>query len=232
MGQGHRSFPLGIEHVLAQAASDPTFARDLLDDRRTALEASGIPLTRTERAVLESLTEPLLAGMIAGLADNLVALERRAFLGKSTAVAALVLGGAPLSGCEDKKKPHAAKPGAKAGPEPNEEKPAEHRDPDRPPAKEPKPVPMSVEDRARARRERLNRIAREEGQRVHTLGVRPDNPLKKLEPSLLESGDPGTSIEKAFEGIGGVTPITGEEEGKGLREKLRKRNRRTPGPSR
>ncbi len=188
MGKGYRALPLGIEQVVARAAADPTFARGLLADRHAALEGCGVALTRTEWVVLASLDEPLLAGMIAGLADNLVDLERRAFLGKSSAVAALVLGGAQLSGCEDKKKPQPDKPGAKAG-----------------------PLPASAEDEERDRARRARH--RDEERVIGTLGIRPDNPAREADRSLLESGDPGASVEKAFEGMGGLT-VPAPEEGK------------------
>jgi len=188
MGHGYGTLPLGIEQVVARAAADPAFARDLLADRRAALEANGIALTSTERAVIESLDEPLLTGMIAGLAENLVDLERRAFLGKSSAVAALVLGGAQLSGCENKKKPRPATPGAKAGPRPASEEDAKQQ--------QVRPARLGDEERV-----------------VGTLGIRPDIPVRESNRSLIESGDPGASVEKAFEGMGGLT-VPAPDEGK------------------
>jgi hypothetical protein len=56
--------PIGLETVLCRAAADTGFRAALLADRGAALDAAGVELLASERAVLDSVPEPVLAGMI------------------------------------------------------------------------------------------------------------------------------------------------------------------------
>ena len=101
--------PVGIERVLLKAAEDPEFARALHEDREGALSACGVALTRTERAIVRAMEAPVLERMVAGLKANLVDRGRRALLGRTTALAALVLGIGTGAGCPRKKGTEEAK---------------------------------------------------------------------------------------------------------------------------
>jgi len=187
MGRQRDSLPLGIEQLLAHAAMDSDFARALMDNRGVALEASGIALTQTERAILRSLSEPVLAEMIAGLAGNMVDVERRAFLGKSTAVAALVLGGNQLVGCELGERTNQGDEGQK--------KVA------RTPGAEDKASEVSpLEEEARLRAARQLMADRYTG----SLGIRPDRPVEESLDLILKDGRPDVDVADVFKGMSGV----------------------------
>lgn len=93
--------PVGIEDLLTMAAVEPRFARELLARRSEAIEASGVRLTSSERAILGAVPSPALEQMISGMRDLVPEADRRQFMGQSAA-ALLVLVGAGLpaaSGC-------------------------------------------------------------------------------------------------------------------------------------
>lgn len=93
------SVSVGIEELLSMAAADEEFAGALLERREEALEASGVPLTASERAILGTVTPAALEQMIAGVRAMLPEPERREFLGRSAAAMLLLLGsGAAASG--------------------------------------------------------------------------------------------------------------------------------------
>lgn len=183
------SIPIGIERVLMQAAGDPRFAQAIQADRVGALEACGIDLTASEQAILDSLAAPLLTEMISGLSRNLVDQQRRTFLGRSTAMAALLLGGSALSGC--------SRSTAQAKKQNN--KPA---------------VPTHEEDKHKAKHGSSREDVREIQQRqmlerlrersVGTLGIRPDRPPQDHVPDLIGRGAPYVDAEHAFTGISGT----------------------------
>jgi len=56
--------PIGLEKLLCRAAGDSAFRAALLVDRGRAVEAAGLELLASERAVLDSVPEAVLAGMI------------------------------------------------------------------------------------------------------------------------------------------------------------------------
>jgi len=56
--------PIGLEKLLCRAAGDPRFRAALLADRSRALDAAGLELLASERAVLDSVPAAVLASMI------------------------------------------------------------------------------------------------------------------------------------------------------------------------
>lgn len=64
--------PIGVERALTRATGDDEFRADLLKRRVAAAEEAGIELTTAERAVLESVDDAQLNGMIDRLAGRVV----------------------------------------------------------------------------------------------------------------------------------------------------------------
>ncbi len=96
-----RTVPVGMETLLAMAAVDEAFARELLEDPDRARRASGVMLTPTEEQILLSVDRDALAHMISRVGDRIPDRSRRAFLKKSAAALLAIVGGAALSGCRD-----------------------------------------------------------------------------------------------------------------------------------
>lgn len=94
-----QEIPVGIEEVLAMAAVDDRFASSLYADRESAMAASGVSLTATEKMILSSIERPALAQMVSSFKTRLpVSSSRREFLKKSASAALLALvGGGILS---------------------------------------------------------------------------------------------------------------------------------------
>lgn len=92
--------PTGMQKLLRLAAVDPEFARELVLRRDQVAAAAGVELNARERAMLQAVPEEQLRAMIEILPPPPEA--RRDFLRKTAATAVVLLGGAVLSGCEDK----------------------------------------------------------------------------------------------------------------------------------
>ena len=88
--------PMGIERVLRKAAVNEDFRHKLLEDRAAALEASGLALTPSERAILLGAPEDQLASMIEQIAP--ADPTRRSLLRRLAAAAGIALFGAGLAG--------------------------------------------------------------------------------------------------------------------------------------
>ena len=206
MGRGIKSLPFGIEQVLTRAATDPGFAVALFEERDAALEASEISLTGTERAVLKSLSDPLLTAMIAGLRRNLVGLERRAFLRKSMASAAVLLACAQSSGCE------CSGTGQK-GMWGHVEDDEWQREMERSLGikKRPENKPQDKDDDSQRLRE-ARRLMKE--RYSGSLGIRPDRPDVDADRSLFGHGDETVVPVKAFGGLMGRAAMLAQEKQK------------------
>ena len=90
----------GIETLLTMAVADGRFAAALLEDRTSALAASGVTLTAAERSMLASTDEPALRQLILSMAGTGADAQRRAFLGRAAAALAALAGGVVLApGC-------------------------------------------------------------------------------------------------------------------------------------
>ena len=122
----------GIEQLLAMAAADGRFAVALLEDRQRAVEASGVVLSRAQQAVLDSVGEEALRGMILGMAGTQPEQLRRVFLGRAAAAVATLAGGVVLgTGAGCKRPDH--EPGGAPPPVARPKKPA--AGPEQPPPK-------------------------------------------------------------------------------------------------
>ncbi|MFH2009876.1 MAG: hypothetical protein ABI333_24995 [bacterium] len=94
--------PIGLEQLLAMAASSEEFRRALLDDRESAVEVSGVTLTRTERAILHATSDPVLERMVSQVDVRLPKPERRQFLERAAAAVVLLVGSGAAAGCQGK----------------------------------------------------------------------------------------------------------------------------------
>jgi hypothetical protein len=95
--EGKISVPVGLEKLLYLAADDPSFRRRLLDDWRLTVEAAGVSLRPSERAILETGDRDMLARMIDGIVPANP--KRRKFMGLvAAAVTSLAAG---TAGCID-----------------------------------------------------------------------------------------------------------------------------------
>ncbi|MHC4661994.1 MAG: twin-arginine translocation signal domain-containing protein [Planctomycetota bacterium] len=92
-----QNIPVGIEQLLAMAAVDNEFAAALMNDHESAIAASEVELTETEKGILSSIPAPALKQMIGNVRGRIPLKERRTFLKKSAAaLLALVSGGTAL----------------------------------------------------------------------------------------------------------------------------------------
>jgi hypothetical protein len=66
-----QTVPVGLETLLAMAAVDDAFARELLANPRRAGRASGVTLTPTEEQILLSVDRDALVHMIARVGDRI-----------------------------------------------------------------------------------------------------------------------------------------------------------------
>jgi len=103
--------PVGLEQLLAMAAASEDFARALRQGPDSAIRASGLRLTGTERAVLGATPEPMVAKMIARVETLLPRPERRVFLERAAAALVVLVGGGALAACKGGK----TGPGARSG---------------------------------------------------------------------------------------------------------------------
>lgn len=99
-----RSFTMdvsaGIERVLFLAATDDGFRAALMRDRGGAVEAAGLHLQASERAILQHAPAELLAGAIASLDTSQSNVQRRTFM-KAVAASTAGLAAAGALGCSD-----------------------------------------------------------------------------------------------------------------------------------
>lgn len=72
---GESGLPLTLERILAHAAADETFRRELLADRLAAVERQGYALNPSERAMLEAVSEAQLLSVLDSLPVGPVAIE-------------------------------------------------------------------------------------------------------------------------------------------------------------
>ncbi len=201
--------PVGIEQLMAMAAVDPDFAEALYVDQESAVAASGVELTATERGILAATPEPALRQMVGNVGGAIPDEERRAFLGRSAAALLALVGGVlPLgaSGCDqkvkgiqpDKPPPNVPdQPKTKAVKPPPEPMPPTGIRPDRPPkpatvpdAGRPAPepaapiggltAPKKPPVRPQSRGNRPDRPRPRPDRR--TKGIRPDRPGEAMNP--------------------------------------------------
>ena len=92
--------PVGIEELLAMAAVDDDFAEALDGRRAEAIEASGVALTDSERAILGTVDRGALEQMVAGVRGLLPEQARREFLGRSAAAMMFLMGGGAALGAQ------------------------------------------------------------------------------------------------------------------------------------
>jgi len=89
--------PTGLQQLLRLAAAEERFASELLQRRSALAPVAAVELSRSERAILDTVPEVQLRLMIDGMPTP--GSDRRTFL-KGLALASLaVLAGAPLTGC-------------------------------------------------------------------------------------------------------------------------------------
>jgi hypothetical protein len=89
--------PMGIERVLRKAAADPRFHDRLRADRAAAIEASGLTLTPSERAILLAAPGEQIRAMVLELAPSSPA--RRGLFRRLLAAAGLALLGPVAASC-------------------------------------------------------------------------------------------------------------------------------------
>jgi len=103
-GARRYSATTGIEELLAMASIDERFAEALAADPDRAATASGVPLSPTERGVLQTIDGERLRQMARSLGRHLPEPHRRVFLARAAAALGLLAGGglfAGGTGCED-----------------------------------------------------------------------------------------------------------------------------------
>ncbi len=94
---GLHPIPTGLQSLLRLASVDPEFCEELIREREKAAHAAGIQLTRSETAMLRSITADGIRNMARGLPEP--AMDRRSFLQQAARTAVLILGGAALARC-------------------------------------------------------------------------------------------------------------------------------------
>lgn len=107
--------PVGLEHLLGLAAASPEFAEALRRDPRAAVQATGLALSASERAILSAVPAPALDQMVSQMNGRLAEPERRRFLEHAALAVAALVGGSALAACGDKK---GASEGKKSAPSP------------------------------------------------------------------------------------------------------------------
>jgi len=96
--------PVGLEELVAMAAVSEDFSGALWDDRGKAVDASGVELTATERAILEAVDDEALKQMVTTVGSRIPEQDRRGFLNMSAAAMLALVGGGSLvagaAGCD------------------------------------------------------------------------------------------------------------------------------------
>jgi len=132
--------PTGIQRLIRLASLDAEFLQELIEHRGAVAAAAGVPLTKSEEAILAAIDDRVLSEMVAKMPPP--SPPRRAFLRQTAATAVVLLGGAALaeatSGCDDKKpkRPHRKENYATAGATPKLEPDAGEQPPPRPESRE------------------------------------------------------------------------------------------------
>ena len=188
--------PVGIEELLAMAAVDSEFADALFANRDRAIDASGVSLTATERAIIGATDTSMLSQMIKNVQGAIPDADRRTFMQRSAAALLAFLGGAAVVGaaaCDQKvtgSRPIV--PNAGVRPEGNPAKAAESTkdtppdaETDKPDAPPPKPDAGPPPSKVRPRPSRGIRPDRPQP----TRGIRPDKPKQPKAIGGLQSSD-------------------------------------------
>jgi len=179
--------PVGIEEILGMAAVNEEFAAALYENRDTAVQASGVELTATERGILAAIDSTTLRQMVGNVEGVFPNRERRAFLARSAAALLALAGGgaaaAAAAACSDTKSKPSTKPSqpapadaaaAAALPADAAPAPADAAPPD---AEPPAPPPAGIRpDMPPTRGIRPDRPR-------PTKGIRPDIPAIKKPPT-------------------------------------------------
>jgi len=177
--------PTGIEELLAMAAVDASFAAALERDRAMALEASGVELTATERAIFDAIDASALRRMTGSVGHSLPEQDRRTFLGRSAAALVALVGGASVtSGCDRglQSVPAGVRPDRPAS------QPVTPSPPVSAPAPKPTAAPAPTEPTPASAPAPLTRpigglVARPDAGRIAPRrGIRPDRPTKGHRP--------------------------------------------------
>lgn len=95
--------PVALEHILGLAAVSPSFAKELRQRRASALNATGLELTPSERAILGAVPDETLSQMISRMDRRLPEPDRRTFLEHAALAMAALVGGGVLGssgGCK------------------------------------------------------------------------------------------------------------------------------------
>jgi hypothetical protein len=94
--------PTGLQRLLCLAAVDVEFRQKLVELRSAVASAAEVPLTASERSILDTVPASHLEAMIGGLPPPPG--DRREFLRSAAASAVVLLGGAALSAsCQEPK---------------------------------------------------------------------------------------------------------------------------------
>ena len=195
--RGLGGVPVGVEELLSMAAVDPEFARALVARLEETIQASGVALTGSERAILSSVGPGNLETMIDGVRGVMPDEQRREFLGRSAAAVFLLASGASLAGgaagCD-------SWGGKVTGSRPEPPQPVEHKypaptgarpdPPPEPPAKRHPGIETGIRpdllekpdqgvkpDQSVKRPQPTRGIRPDRPQ--HTKGIRPDRPLSR-----------------------------------------------------
>ncbi len=94
-----KQIKIGVEQVLYAAATDEGFCAALLADREAALEARGLKLGPTERAMLRDVSDEQLLANVAGMDVSPQNQQRRSFMRLVTAGAMTVAAADALAAC-------------------------------------------------------------------------------------------------------------------------------------
>ncbi len=89
--------PTGLQRLLRMGAAEPELASLLLERRDATADVVSVPLTPTERAILNTIPNVQLRAMMSSLADARPSKATR----RLATAAVLLLGGASLAACED-----------------------------------------------------------------------------------------------------------------------------------
>jgi hypothetical protein len=214
--------PVGLEQLLSMAAVEPEFSRALQDNLEQTIEASGVPLTTSERAILNSVGPDALGTMINGVRGVMPDEERREFLGRAaTAMFLLASGvgasaaagcdgwGSKVTGSRPEPIPHKypAPTGARPDPPEPPPEPVTGSRPDLPEPPEPPPKPHGFDSPKTGSRPdepeppppKPDRGIRRPSP---TRGIRPDKPRPPNKPSLSR----GTRPDKPRPQTKGIRP--------------------------
>jgi len=97
--RGTVKVPVGVEKLLYHATQNPTFRKELLQDRQGAITRSGVQLRPSEEAMLKAVPDAVLERMI----DNIIPENpmRRKFMRVVAAAATSLAAGTAVAGCDE-----------------------------------------------------------------------------------------------------------------------------------